>query len=137
MSETTPPVAPLNEQPSTPPATRDINTDYLVQYLMASCIAGWQLYAMARTMFDDLPMYSDEDKQKFFESIAKKYIADESGNTVPFKPIHTIESLKQTVLPFWLAKIAAEQQLADLDKANKPTPPVPQEPVAEAPKVTG
>ena len=94
----------------------DISQDPLVQYLMSSAIVGWQLYAMARAMFDDLSMYSSEQKTAHFQEVATKSITDVQGNMVPFRPIETVAGLQSVVLPFWRTKIEAEREIARKEK---------------------
>ena len=88
-----------------------IKNDNLVKCLVASAVAGWQLYAMARNMIDAIPTYSTEEKKAFFAEVAKTSISDDKGQMIPFKPLDTIEVLNNIVMPFWLAKVAAEKEV--------------------------
>ena len=88
----------------------NIATDPLVKCLMLSVITGWQTYAMARSMFDELPMYTAEEKEAYFKKVAQESITDANGNMVAFKPVNTIVALEKAVLPFWQMKLKAARE---------------------------
>jgi len=96
---------------------------------MTSAVAGWQLYAMARNMFDSLPNYTEDQKKAYFGKIASIAISEDGGQMIPFKPSDTIEVLNNIVMPFWLSKMAAEREVdayrkrADAAAASKDTGP--------------
>ena len=71
---------------------------------------------MARKMYDEIPRHSEAEKKTYFEKIARQFITTEQGMMIPFIPLETIRDLEKVVLPFWLAKVAAEERLKALRK---------------------